>query len=93
MAVYGVKSYSDTKNILIEQNGTISVSRKQQKVLGKINEKRTVNGTTNPFEYYFCQPTGISLLQAKNSFNVINVLQARTQTRNILHKNTKYKTL
>ncbi len=50
MIVYGVKSYSDAQNILIEQNGTISVSRKQQKVLDKINEKRTVNGL-EPLEF------------------------------------------
>ncbi|MBQ8635111.1 O-fucosyltransferase family protein [bacterium] len=34
-------------------------------------EKEPINGTTNPFEYYFLQPTDISLETAKKSFAVV----------------------
>ena len=34
-------------------------------------EKEPINGTTNPFEYYFLQPTEVSLKSAENSFAVV----------------------
>ncbi|MBR2336561.1 MAG: hypothetical protein IKA61_01255 [Clostridia bacterium] len=34
-------------------------------------EKEPINGTTNPFEYYFLQPTEVTLESAKNSFAVV----------------------
>ncbi len=34
-------------------------------------EKEPINGTTNPFEYYFLQPTKVSLQSAENSFAVV----------------------
>lgn len=35
-------------------------------------EERPVYGTDNPFEYYFKQPGGISIKEAKNSCSVVN---------------------
>ena len=34
-------------------------------------EKEPINGTTNPFEYYFLQPTDVSLKSAENSYSVV----------------------
>lgn len=34
-------------------------------------EKEPINGSTNPFEYYFLQPTEVSLASAKKSFAVV----------------------
>ena len=34
-------------------------------------EKEPINGTTNPFEYYFLQPTEVTLESAENSFAVV----------------------
>ncbi len=34
-------------------------------------EKEPINGTTNPFEYYFLQPTEVSLESAEKSFAVV----------------------
>lgn len=34
-------------------------------------EKEPINGTTNPFEYYFLQPTEVTLESAKKSFAVV----------------------
>lgn len=34
-------------------------------------EKEPINGTTNPFEYYFVQPTDVSLESAQKSFAVV----------------------
>lgn len=33
-------------------------------------EAHPINGTTNPFEYYFCQPSRITVDEAKHSYNV-----------------------
>lgn len=42
-------------------------------------EKEPVNGTTNPFEYYFLQPTDVSLESAEKSYAVVehNWIQRR----------------
>ena len=42
-------------------------------------EKEPINGTTNPFEYYFLQPTEVSLESAEKSFAVVehNWIQRR----------------
>lgn len=42
-------------------------------------EKKPVHGVSNPFEYFFCQPSGIGTKQAKESYRVIRS--------DILHRN------
>ena len=39
-------------------------------------EKSMINGTLNPYEYYFCQPADITVEQAKSSANVANSIFA-----------------
>lgn len=42
------------------------------------SEKEPVNGTTNPFEYYFEPVSSISVANAKNSYNVVRSVYAHT---------------
>ncbi len=48
-------------------------------------EETPVNGTDNPYEYYFKQPSGLSLESVNHSFNLSYATRAHTQMIDLLY--------